>query len=197
MISFLSHRIALFLKKNDIVDDETSQVCQYGFEIIISTIIGFLIVIVIGMCFKDILSSLLFYTIFVGVRLSTGGYHATTHFRCKLLLCICCLFVVIMANLFLNYYNIWLHAIVVSTYLLTVFVFSPIAHKNAPLDTSAMKHNRVISIIVSIILAIALSIGYFELKKAAMVSALTLLIVAFLMILSKITERRGSDEKRN
>ena len=43
MISFLSHRIALFLRDNEIVDDETSQVCQYGFEIIISTLVGFLL----------------------------------------------------------------------------------------------------------------------------------------------------------
>lgn len=78
MISFLSHRIALFLRDNGIVDDETSQVCQYGFEIIISTLVGFLIVILIGICCEELLSSILFYTLFVGVRLSTGGYHAST-----------------------------------------------------------------------------------------------------------------------
>lgn len=91
MISFLSHRIALFLRDSDIVDDETSLVCQYGFEIIISTLVGFLLVVIIGLCCGELLSAILFYAIFVGVRLSTGGYHATTHLRCKLLLCVCCL----------------------------------------------------------------------------------------------------------
>lgn len=197
MISFLSHRIALFLKKNEIVDDATSQVCEYGFEIIISTIIGFSLVVLIGGCCKDIFSALLFYIIFVGVRLSTGGYHATTHFRCKFLLCVCCLFVVITSNCYVDYYNIWLHLIIISIYLLTVFVLSPIAHENAPLDISTMQHNRIISIIVSIILAFALLLGYFELKKVVMVSSLTLLVVAFLMILSKIKERRKLYEKGN
>ena len=33
MISFLSNFIALFLYKNNIIDKEKNEVCQYGFEI--------------------------------------------------------------------------------------------------------------------------------------------------------------------
>ena len=60
-----------------------------------------------------------------------------------------------------------------------------------------MKRNRGISIIVSFVLAIVIMLGYFEFKKMAMVSSLTLLIVALLMLLSKITERRKSNEKKH
>jgi amino acid transporter len=59
-----------------------------------------------------------------------------------------------------------------------------------------MKRNRMVSIIVSIITATIITLGYFEFKKIAMLSSLTLFVVAFLMMLSKITERRDSDEKR-
>lgn len=48
MISFLSNFIALFLYKNNIIDKEKIEVCQYGFEIIVSTIIGFLLVLISG-----------------------------------------------------------------------------------------------------------------------------------------------------
>jgi len=58
MITFLSHRIALFLRDNDIVDDENAQVCQYGFEIIISTFFGFLLVVSIGVK-KQVMSSII------------------------------------------------------------------------------------------------------------------------------------------
>ena len=54
----------------------------------------------------------------------------------------------------------------------------------------------MVSIIVSIITATIITLGYFEFKKIAMLSSLTLFVVAFLMMLSKITERRDSDEKR-
>lgn len=195
MISILSHRIALFLKDNEIVDEETSQVCQYGFEIIISTIIGFLLVVITGLCCREILSAIWFYALFVGVRLFTGGYHASTHFRCKLLLCCCCLFAIGMTKLFINFYSIIPQYIIVFLYMLTVLLFSPIEHKNAPLDNLTMKRNRIISIMVSLILAVVIMLGFYEFRKFSIVSSMTLLTVAFLMILSKITERRGSDEK--
>lgn len=196
MISFLSHRIALFLRDNNIVDDETSQVCQYGFEIIISTLVGFGLVVTIGLCCGELLSAILFYALFVGVRLSTGGYHATTHLRCKLLLCVCCLSTLLTTIFFEDYYNLKVQTIIILSYLLTIFLFSPIEHPNAPLDNFTMKRNRGISIIVSFILAFVIMLGYFEFKKTAMVSSLTLLVVAILMLLSKFMERRKSDEKR-
>lgn len=195
MISFLSHRIALFLKDNDIVDNETSQVCQYGFEIIISTLVGFLLVVFIGVCCEEFLSAVLFYALFVGIRLSTGGYHASTHLRCKLLLCICCLFTVLTTKKFIENYNFMIQTIIILLYLFIVILFAPIEHKNAPLDSFTMKRNRVISIIVSFIFAFVIMLGYFEFKKTAMVSSLTLLVVALLMLLSKLAERRDSDEK--
>ena len=196
MISFLSHRIALFLRDNDIVDDETSQVCQYGFEIIISTLVGFLLVVFLGICFGELSSAILFYILFVGVRLSTGGYHATTHLRCKLLLCVCCSFTILSTILFIDYYNLKVQTVIILLYFFTVLLFSPIEHKNAPLDSFTMKRNRIVSIIVSFILATTIMLGYYEFKKIAMVSSLTLLVVALLMMLSKFTGRRDFDEKR-
>ena len=139
MISFLSRRIALFLRNNDIVDDETSQVCQYGFEIIISTLVGFLIVFLIGIWCGELLSAILFYTLFVGVRLSAGGYHASTHLRCKLLLCICCLFTILTTMFFECYYNLIAQIIIILFYLMTILLFSPIEHQNAPLDAFVNK----------------------------------------------------------
>ena len=68
MISFLSNFIALFLYKNNIIDKEKIEVCQYGFEIIISTIIGFLLVLASGIILGEIPEAILFYCLFVGVR---------------------------------------------------------------------------------------------------------------------------------
>ena len=79
------------MRNNDIVDDETSQVCQYGFEIIISTLAGFLLVVIIGLCCRELLSAILFYALFIGVRLSTGGYHADTLGKCKIVFIMICL----------------------------------------------------------------------------------------------------------
>ncbi|MCM1132288.1 MAG: accessory gene regulator B family protein [Ruminococcus flavefaciens] len=197
MISFLSRRMAMFLRDNEIVDDETSQVCQYGFEIIISTITGFLLVTATGLCCGELLSALLFYAVFVGVRLFTGGYHASTHFRCKLLLCVCCFFTVITTKAFVDVYTLPIQAVIILAYLVTVLLFSPIEHKNAPIDDTAKKRNRIISIIVSLALSAVGLLGFSQHKKFSMLLSMSLLVVAFLMILSKITERNDSDEQRN
>ena len=53
MISFLINSIALFLYKKKVIDDEELTVCQYGFEIIISTIISFLLVLLSGIILDE------------------------------------------------------------------------------------------------------------------------------------------------
>ena len=65
MISKLSKKIALFLHREQIVDEEKTPVCAYGIELIISTIIGFMLVIIIGLIMDSVLQALFFYLVFV------------------------------------------------------------------------------------------------------------------------------------
>lgn len=188
MISFLSNFIALFLYKNNIIDKEKIEVCQYGFEIIVSTIIGFLLVLTSGIILGEITEAILFYCLFVGVRFFTGGYHADTHFKCKLTLLICCLFVLITSKYLLT--SMILQVTVLIIYLITVFLFSPIEHINAPLTEDEKKQNRKMSIIMAIALTILSLSGYKYFPKISIVSSLTLFVIAILIIISKIQERR-------
>lgn len=83
MLSTLSKIIALFLYRKKVIDIKTIPVCKYGFEILISTFMGFLLVCISGIIFNEFLSAMMFYALFVIVRFFTGGYHADTHFKCK------------------------------------------------------------------------------------------------------------------
>ena len=47
-ITILASNISLFLYKNNIVDRHDLEIYQYGFEMIISTILGFIITLIIG-----------------------------------------------------------------------------------------------------------------------------------------------------
>lgn len=188
MISFLSSFIALSLYKNNIIDKEKIEVCQYGFEIIVSTIIGFLLVLTSGIILREITEAILFYCLFVGVRFFTGGYHADTHFKCKLTLLICCLSVLVASKYLFT--SIILQASVLIIYLITVFLFSPIEHINAPLTEDEKKQNRKMSIIMAIILTILSLSGHKYFPKISIVSSLTLFVIAILIIIPKIQERR-------
>lgn len=84
MISYLSRFITLFLLQNKIVEQEKCDVYEYGFEVIISTIIGFILIFTSGILLNELLSSMIFYAMFIIVRQYTGGYHANSHLKCKL-----------------------------------------------------------------------------------------------------------------
>ena len=188
MISFLSNFIALFLYKKKIIDEERLPVCQYGFEIIVSTIIGFLLVLTSGFILGEITEAILFYCLFVGVRFFTGGYHADTHFKCKMTLLIYCLSVLIASKYLID--SITLQCVLLLIYLITVFLFSPIEHINAPLTTDEKTRNRTISIIMAITLTILSLLGYNYFPQISFVLSLTLFVIAILIIIPKVQERR-------
>lgn len=52
MITELSKRISLFLCRKNIIDEDLIEVYQYGFETIISTLLGFFITVIIGIVFR-------------------------------------------------------------------------------------------------------------------------------------------------
>ncbi len=194
MISFLSNFITHYLFKNKIITEEKIPVCQYGFEIIISTLMGVLIIVIIGIILNEFLGALLFYFLFIIVRMFTGGYHAKTHFKCKLTLSICCFSVLALSKYYIYYKKIYIFLLV--SYFIVVCLFAPIEHINAPLNDNKVR-NRIISIIMAILLVITNLIMYSYLPKFVTVSSLTLFVITILIIISKIKERRGLYEKNN
>jgi accessory gene regulator B len=185
--------MVLFLLKKRVIEAENIEVYQYEFEIIFSTIIGFMLIILIGIVFNEILYALLFYSFFVGIRVFTGGYHASTYFKCKLILSIICIIVVALSKYCIDCYNLFVQVISISFYLFSVFTYAPIEHKNAPMNERVKAINRKRSVSISIILAIILTPGYYWNKSISMVVSLTLFVIAFLMIVSEI-ERRKKNE---
>ena len=93
MITKLSKRISHFLCKQNIIAKDLIEVYQYGFETIISTLLGFFITIIIGAIFRMTLISLVYYFIFVILRQFTGGYHADTYFKCNLIFAVTTIFI--------------------------------------------------------------------------------------------------------
>lgn len=190
MISLLSKSIALFLCRKAIIDNEKVSVCQYGFELIISTIIGFLLVAVSGIMLGKFLESMVFYVLFIVVRLFTGGYHANTHLKCKLTLLVCCLSVLLLSDKIEEMHLVWIHIFLLTSYLVSVVLFTPIEHVNATMTSELKKRNKKISVIMAIALTIINLAGYTYFFEISVVSTLTLFVIAILIIIPKIQERR-------
>lgn len=191
MLSTLSKIIALFLYRKKVIDIKTIPVCKYGFEIIISTLIGFLLVCISGIIFNEFLSAMIFYAMFVIVRFFTGGYHADTHFKCKATMFICSLAVIFISVIIEDIYSLWIHIFLLASYLISVILFAPIEHKNLPMTVEKRKRNRIISIVTAVILTIVNILGYYNFKKISLVSSLTLFVIAVLLIIPVICKRRN------
>lgn len=84
MIAKLSRIIADFFIHQKVVLEEQREVYEYGFELSISSVIGIIIVLSIGLISEKFWESVIFYIVFCFTRLFTGGYHASNHLLCKI-----------------------------------------------------------------------------------------------------------------
>lgn len=185
MITELSKRISLFLCEKDIVTKETVEVYQYGFEVIISTLIGFFITILIGVAFHMIVVSLLYYFVFVVLRQFTGGYHADTYLKCNLIFAATTTFIFGMARIAeKGYYSIGFHVLLLFFAVITIWFKVPVENKNKPLSEKEKKRSHSISVIITLILV---GISGFLYGKSILLSAIiafTLFVIAAMVIIA-------------
>jgi accessory gene regulator B len=84
MIVWLSNCLVRVLFNNKMIEADEIEIYQYGYEIIISTIITFLIVLVSGVVLNCPSAALLYFLIFAMMRQICGGYHAKHYWSCNL-----------------------------------------------------------------------------------------------------------------
>ncbi|HHX11968.1 MAG TPA: hypothetical protein GX731_04040, partial [Clostridiales bacterium] len=85
MLYVLSTRLVDILLNNKIIKEKERDIYAYGFQIIISSMIGILIVGAIGLIFIRFIESVLFLVVFISIREYTGGYHAKTFLSCSVI----------------------------------------------------------------------------------------------------------------
>lgn len=79
MIDLLSSKISSKFVEHKIITEDMVDIYKYGVEITISSIIGFILILIIGLIFKSLMQALIFYIIFIILRSFTGGYHASSY----------------------------------------------------------------------------------------------------------------------
>lgn len=189
MIAKLSQIIADFFIRQKVVPEEQREIYEYGFELSISSVIGILLVLAIGLVSGRFWESVVFYIVFCFTRLFTGGYHAPNHLLCKVTF-VGALLAVLAADWLLrgikDYYWFVLHI-----YSLAIICSSaPIENSNKELTERQKVRCKIIAIIEMLIwLAVMLlfrSLG----SKLDHIVALTLFCVSNLMLPGIFGERR-------
>ena len=189
MITKLSHIIADFFIRQKVVPEEQREVYEYGFELCISSVIGILIVLAIGLVSGRFWESVVFYIVFCFTRLFTGGYHAPNHLLCKVTFA-GALLAVLAADWLLKEIESYYWFILHFYSLIIVCQFAPIENPNKELSERQKVRCKVISIIaMAVWLAVMFLFRYLN-SELDHIVALTLFCIANLMLLGIHKGRR-------
>ena len=191
IITFLGKSISHFLCEKKVIAEQEVEVYQYGFEILISTTLGLLITVAIGIVLNMFFLSVLYYVVFVMVR---GGYHADSYLKCNITFAGITFFTLGMTKLsdMSEMYSLTIHGLMLVFALLSVWKYTPVENPNKPLTKEQKKRNHKVALIAIIILE-ALSCGlYVFFPKVSALIAYTLFSIAVLILISK--NRKGGNE---
>jgi accessory gene regulator B len=157
----MSKKIASFFISNKIIKEEDKEVYEYCLELLLSTVLNFAAIIIIAIFTRKILEAALFVSGFVPLRAQAGGYHATNHFRCFLIL----LFtysIFLLAVFFIPVKFILATTIIlVLVSILLIYILSPVEDSNKPFseeETKKFKRKSRISILVYALAVLGLSL---------------------------------------
>lgn len=160
IITRLSKKIASIFILHGIIQEEDKEVYEYSFELLLSTILNSVAIIVIAILTKRILEATLFVIGFVPLRALAGGYHADTHFRCLLILLFTfSLFLLTLVFLPVKFFFV-ITIMMILISILLVFILSPVEDSNRPFsehEKISLKRKSRASILVYTVIVFGLS----------------------------------------
>lgn len=192
IITKFCHIIVNFFIRKNIFPEEQREIYQYGFELWVSSAIGILIVLAIGIISGRFWESVIFYIVFCFIRLFSGGFHAPTYLLCKITLAAVLILVLVLDWLLggiADYY--W--SILYLYSLIIVCRFAPVENSNKKLTEHEKARSKVICIVEMMICPFVMLLFNSLNSELDHIVALTLFFVANLMLLGIIYERRKKE----
>lgn len=176
---------------------EELSIYQYGFEIIFSTILGFLITIGIGLLLHMGWLSVLYYVIFVFLRQCTGGYHADSYLKCNLIFAMVSFLTMGMTQLSMHnvQYTFIFHLLLIGLALSVIWLYSPVENEYKPLDEMQKKKNHIVGFLFALLLSLLSCLFFWRATKISILIALTLLMISMLIVIEKIKKRGEENEQ--
>ena len=81
-LSKLAEKIAFFLLRKQVIEQEQTEICAYGMEVLIASLINGVLVLAAAVLLRVFWQTVLLLVPFMLIRSSAGGYHAKTHTGC-------------------------------------------------------------------------------------------------------------------
>jgi accessory gene regulator B len=159
MIEKLASNLAHFYSVKNVIENTDEDTYVYGFEVLISTALNILSVIIVSLLFGSTVWAIAYMLSFVVIRISGGGYHAKTHKGCILAFSGVFLCFAILSK-YLETHFIPTYALI-CTLISSIAIWraAPVEATNKPLSDQKKSRLRIQSLIVACCyMALALSV---------------------------------------
>lgn len=198
MIELLSRKIVQYLLNEKVINNtkDEKDYYQYGIEILISSIFNIVLILFLGMILRCALESLIFLALFIPIRQFTGGFHASSYFKCNLTFCICFTIVIICYMITYEEFTTYIAILIALICTLIIFMRCPVENPNKPITERKKFFHKIVATIMAFgygVLSVALL--NFSNKYGVLV-LYTLSLVTVLIIVVIFQERRCKNEKR-
>lgn len=201
---FMIHEISELLSNkissaNGVIDNDKREIITFGLEGIIATLISASSALFIAFLFGRVLECIAFLAAFMPLRTYSGGFHASNHARCILLL-IGTVMVEIFILYIVNKPCIGICGTSMMLSLILIAFFAPIEDINHPLSENQKRANKRRCIKVEITsICVAIFLIYFGFSNILLGYSYGILVtaisVAVATVANKINERRINSEK--
>lgn len=191
MISHISEQMLQYLLKSRVINDsdEEKEYYRYGIEITISSLLNIILIIVIGIIFRNVFESIIFLSFFMLIRQFTGGYHADTYFKCNLSFCISFISVLIMYHSTYEKITISLSGYISILCVAIILFLCPIENVNKPIPKYKRNFFKYVSAILGIVYGIIGTVLISLSIKYGVLILYTLVLVTALIIAAIIKDR--------
>ena len=161
MTERITRKISNLLKRSGACRDEDYAVVSYGIELIVTSFIGVICIIVLSVILGKPFSWMSFLLSFVPLRTTAGGYHAKTHLSCYLLSS--AVFALSLVLAISAVWGLYVTLAGMSFSLIVIWFLAPIEAENKPLRADTYRSNkrrsRVIIVLEVVVVVIALLRG--------------------------------------
>lgn len=130
MVGAFSERLVDRLSKGIEVSEADKKVAAYGIEGVISSTIGYGLVLSLGVIFQSFAEAVIFSILFSALRQYVGGYHAKTFIVCKCTVCIIFMIEVCLSRFLIGTYPFILGNIAGVWFLFVVWKYAPVRNEN-------------------------------------------------------------------
>ncbi len=146
MIVWLSRKLAGAMVGAGTASEENREVYEYGLEVLLSTAASVVFVLLAGALIGKLLETIAFLALFITLRSTAGGFHASTHFRCFLIMMAAYAAAMALVMAVPADVSGWVAMAVSFVSAAVVAMFAPAPHENRPVGEEELRKFRVVSL---------------------------------------------------